>query len=145
MPRERGDGAEIEASTKEVCHEDDPGAGRESLLQELALWFEGRGLKVHRNRAQPMRLDEAYHVGVGDRGDEHLVSGSCRERPEQEVEPGAHGETGQNIFARRKGPNDLRVEPPASEGPEAGREPEEQIADGGVEPVAGVQEQAPEL
>ena len=39
-PRERGDRAEIEASTEEVRHKDDPGPGGESLLQALALRFE---------------------------------------------------------------------------------------------------------
>src|SRR5215217_69613 len=90
-----------------------------------------------------MSLDDANHVGVGHGGDQHLTSGSLGEHPEQEVETGTYGEANQHTLTRREGPNDLRSERPAPEGPETGRKPIQQIANRDVEPVARVQHQTP--
>lgn len=124
-PRERGDGSEVEAATEEVRHEHRTGARRERRLQKLDAWPEGGTVEVHGDRPQPVLLDNADHVRVGDGGDQHLAPGRLCQRPEQEVEPRTHGETDQIVLARREDPSYLRGKPPAPRGPDARREPEE--------------------
>ena len=136
LPRERGGLREVEPGPEQVRDEERAGARRHGCLELVPPRGHGVEIEVDRDRDEPVRAHDGRHVRVRHRRDEDLVARFKVERRQEAVEPGPDGQARQPLVALRPRARDPRRAPVRIARRRRRADPEEDVRDRDVEPVA---------